>query len=208
MLYCYDNALADDLRKCIDSSSGANTIIKVMEPDGILPLVAQMQEDRIEFPLICMFRNQDISIDTERANFTRMHKGVPVVYDNEENNIYFEKSIPIALGYTLNILATNTVDMDEITKEIMFRYTNAYFIPMDLPYESSRIIRFGVRIVPGSVKKSSGALEYIQSGTLYQTSMELAIDGAVMLSYTPRHATRFSVDGVEVDGVSLKVLKP
>ena len=127
-----------------------------------------------------------------------MHRGVPAAYDNETNTLYYEKSIPVKLGYTLNILTTNTADMDEITKEILFRYINTYFICMPVPYEVKRNIRFGVNVVKESIKKSSGAFEYLQSGTLYQTSMELSIDGAVELSYTPRHVLRTDIDNIVV----------
>lgn len=195
MLWIYDDAIAKDLSSAIDEEGGANSCVKVIEPDEILGLVAQMQEDRIAFPLLCLTRDPDYSIDTNRTNFTAMKKGVPIGYDSDHNTLYLEKVIPVNLSYTLNILTTNTADADEMLKEILFRYTSMYFVTVDVPYEiDQRSIRIGIEIEPGSIKKTSASLEYIKSGALYQTSLQLQCQGAVLLSYTPKHMGRIIVD--------------
>lgn len=198
MLYLYDNALAKNLSESIDCSSEANSIVKVIEPEGVTDLMAQIQEDRVSFPLICLFRNEDNPIDTTRTNFTQMKRGIPVSFDNNKNNIYYEKAIPIELGYTLTILTTNTADMDEIVKELMFKYMSEYFISIDLPYEADRKLRFGVQIDENSITKKSGSLQYLKEGSLYQTQIGLKCDGAVLLSYTPRHLQRQSIDEIKI----------
>lgn len=196
MLYLYDQALADDLSNCVDPASGAETHIKVIGPEGILPVIAQIQEDKIKFPLLCLFRN-DAPIDTRRTNFTAMKFGVATVVDPATHMIYSEKVMPVNLSYELTILATNTVDMDEIVKELLFHYSSTYFMTIhDLPYESNRSLRFGVVVDPESIKKTSGAVEYIQGGALYQTQMTLNCEGAVYLSYTPKHLMRYGTTEV------------
>ena len=190
MLYLYDQALADDLSRCISPDGGMNPNIKVIGADGIVPIIAQMQEDKIQFPLICLFRN-DAPIDTRRTNFTAMKCGVATVVDPDTHMIYSEKVVPVNLSYDLTILATNTVDMDEIVKELIFHYNQVYFVTIrNLPYESKRSLRFGVRVNEDSIKRTSGAVENMQAGTLYQTQLTLECDGAVLLSYTPRHLMR------------------
>lgn len=198
MLYVYDKAIQQDLANCIDPRSDANDIVKVIGPEGILPLIAQMQQDRIKFPLVCLIRNPDTPIDTSRTNFSMQHKGIPRGYNSEKNEMYLERSLPIQLSYTLNVLATNTVDADEFTKELLFRYTQIYFITANVKYDIERKLRFGVMIEPGSVKKDSGALEYIDGGKLYQTSMNLICQGAVLLSYVPKHVERIAQPKIEV----------
>lgn len=198
MLYLYDNALAKNLSESIDCSSEANSIVKVIEPEGVTDLMAQIQEDRVSFPLICLFRNEDNPIDTARTNFTQMKRGIPISFDNDKNNMYYEKAIPIELGYTLTILTTNTADMDEIVKELMFKYMSEYFISIDLPYEADRKIRFGVQIDENSITKKSGSLQYLKEGALYQTQIGLKCDGAVLLSYTPRHFQRQSIEEIQI----------
>lgn len=197
MLYLYDEALANDLSSCIDPQGGMNENVKVIGADGIVPIMAQLQEDKIKFPLICLFRN-DAPIDTRRTNFTAMKSGVATVVDPETHMIYSEKVVPVNLSYDLTILATNTVDMDEIVKELIFHYNQVYFVTIrNLPYESNRSLRFGVRVNEDSIKRTSGAVENLQAGTLYQTQMTLECDGAVLLSYTPRHLLRVQVEGVD-----------
>lgn len=194
MIYLYDQAIADDLTSCINSDTANNTV-KVIGSEGILPIVAQIQEDKIKFPLICLYRHEDTPVDTTRTNFTAMKRGVASVVDPETHMIYMEKVMPIILEYDLTILATNTVDIDEIVKELLFHYSSMYFLTIkNLPYESNRSLRFGVRVDPTSIKRTSGAVEYVQGGTLYQTQMVLSCDGAVLLSYTPKHLLRYGED--------------
>ena len=188
MLWCYDNAIVKDLSECIDPNGGANSTVKMMGDDGIMGIFAQVQEDSITFPAIFLSRHSDTPVDSSRFNFTRLHKGVPAVFDPEKNNIYLEKAIPIELKYDLHVLTTNTVDMDEILRELMFRYSSMYYLNFEVPYESKRKIRFGVAINPDTqIQRKSGVSEYIASGKLYEAIVELECQGAVMLDYTTRH---------------------
>lgn len=188
MLWCYDDAIVKDLSSCIDSDSGANNTVRMMGETGMMGVLAQLQEDKIQFPAIFLQRHAETPMDPTRFNFTRLHKGVPASYDPEKNEIYLEKAIPIELKYDLHVLATNTVDLDETMRELLFRYSSMYYLIMEVPYESKRQIRFGVAINPNtSIRRVSGTSEYVESGRLYEIIAELECQGAVLLNYTPRH---------------------
>ncbi len=146
---------------------------------------------------------EDTPIDRERMNFTRAHKGVQSVLDPETNNLYYEKVIPIKLSYSLTILTTNTADMDELIRELLFKYLNMYFLTITLPYECNRKVRFGISIQTESdIQRSSGNLEYIESGKLYQSIIPLTCEGCVLVSYTPAHLKRSKH---EIDASNTKV---
>lgn len=182
MLYNYDNALAKDLEDSFNSS----ICVKVVDAEKGIDLAAQAENDEISFPLVLLTRYPDAPIDKNRYNFTRAHKGVATVIDKEKNELYFEKAVPVELKYDLTILTTNTVDRDELVKELIFKYTSMYFVSMDLPYESTRKIRFGVSVdVESEISNKSGVLDYLDSGTVYQSIIPLRCEGCVMLSYTP-----------------------
>lgn len=182
MLYNYDNALAKDLENSFNSS----ICVKVVDAEKGIDLAAQAENDEISFPLVLLTRYPDAPIDKNRYNFTRAHKGVATVIDKEKNELYFEKAVPVELKYDLTILTTNTVDRDELVKELIFKYTSMYFVSMDLPYESTRKIRFGVSVdVESEISNKSGVLDYLDSGTVYQSIIPLRCEGCVMLSYTP-----------------------
>ena len=182
MLYNYDNALAKDL----EDSFNSNICVKVVDAEKGIDLAAQVENDSISFPLVLLTRYPDAPIDKNRYNFTRAHKGVATVIDKEKNELYFEKAVPVELKYDLTILTTNTVDRDELVKELLFKYTSMYFVSMDLPYESTRKIRFGVSVdVESEISNKSGVLDYLDSGTVYQSIIPLRCEGCVMLSYTP-----------------------
>ena len=196
MLYLYDKAICDDLQRSFNSEVAGNPVVRAIEPEGLLQLAAQIQNDEITFPCISVVRSKTYEIDTNRSNFTWMHRGVAKVVDLNTNNLYYERAIPITLSYTLNILTTNTADRDELVRELIFKYVSMYFLTIQLPYEADRKMRFGVIIDAENIENNSGSLEGMTSGTLYETLIPLKVEGAVLLNYTPVKLKRaeYSVD--------------
>lgn len=191
MLYCYDNAIVDDLIQSFNPNSVQNPVVKVISPDKILGLAAQIHDDKISFPIVALNRDESTSIDLDRMNFTRMHFGIQSVLDTETNELYYEKSIPIKLSYDLTVLTTNTADRDELLKELLFKYGNMYFLTIQLPYYCKRKIRFGITLnTESEIRHSSGNFEYLENGQLYQTIIPLRCEGCVLVSYTPAKLKR------------------
>ena len=186
MIYLYDTAICDDLQKSFNPDNVDNPVVKVISPEGILALVGQIKEDNCTFPIVALQRHPEVTVATSRQNFTATKFGVECVYDKDTNNIYYEKSVPIDLQYDLSILTTSTADMDELVKEILFKYSNMYFLTLQLPYECKRKVRFGIKIAPDSlVETKSSSFEYLSTGKLYESSMTLVCEGCVLVSYTP-----------------------
>lgn len=197
MLYLYDAAIVNDLKRSFNENS--NVVVRAVSQEDIISVAAQIQNDEISLPMVALVRGEDTSIDTELANFTRIHKGVGVVFDNDSNNIYYERAIPINLSYTLAILTSNTADMDELVRELIFKYTSMYFLAIDTPYESKRRIRFGIRVDNSdTIDRISSAGDYLRSGQLYQTNIPLVCEGAVLLTYTPQHLRRVEYETTAV----------
>lgn len=191
MIYLYDNAIAKDLERSFNPNNSINPVVKVIDPEKVVELIAQLQDDSISFPVVALKRNPDTPIDKSRYNFTRAHKGVAAVLDQTTNNLYYEKVIPIELSYEMCILSTNTADRDELVKELLFKYTSMYFITFELPYECQRKVRFGVKVDPdGQITSNSGTFDYIDGGKLYETVIPLKVEGAVLVSYTPAKLQR------------------
>ena len=195
MLWIYDEAIVNDLSNCIDPEGAANSTVRMMGDEGMMGIFAQLQEDRITFPALYLSRNSETPLDKSRYNFTRLHKGVASVFDPKTNNIYLEKAAPIELSYELHALTTNTVDQDEIIRELLFRYSSMYYITTEIPYESKRKIRFGVAINPDNpIQRKSSNSDYIQTGKLYESILTLQCQGAVMIDYTARHLEGLIMD--------------
>lgn len=185
MLYLYDNAIASDLMKSFNPDNVANPVVRVVDPEGIIDLAAQIQEDKIEFPIVAINRLPDIQIDQQRYNFTKAHKGIQSVIDSKTNELYYEKSIPIILKYDLTLLTTNGTDMDELVREILFKYTSMFFLTITLPYECNRKVRFGIAVDPDTnIEKKSGRVDYMKSGQIHQAIIHLRCEGCVLVSYT------------------------
>lgn len=193
MLYLYDRALVDDLKQSLTEAANQNVFLT--DADNYPGILAQIQEDTITYPLILLHRDEDMSINTELMNFTRYKFGVPCVFDNKTNNVYYERALPVNLNYTLRILSTNVADTDELSRELFYKYLSMYFLTIQAPYESDRKIRFGVGVdMDYGIKRESGSFDYIASGALYQSTMQLKTEGCVSLTYTPRHLTRVVMD--------------
>lgn len=190
MLYLYDQAIVRDLERSFNASAVDNPVVRVVDPNGIIGLAAQIQNDDVSFPIVALSRNQE-SIDSETSNFTRIHQGVEAVIDPETNLLYYERVVPLKLNYKLTVLTTNKADMDELIKELVFKYYSMYFLTLVLPYECKRKVRFGITLDRNSdIEESSGHLEYIQNGQLYQSVLSLNCEGCVLVSYTPAKLQR------------------
>lgn len=193
MLYLYDRALRDDLKASLTDAANANVIIS--GPDNYQSILAQIQEDTITYPLILLHRDDDTQVITSLMNFTRYQFGVPCVFDNKTNNIYYERALPVALNYSLRILSTNVADTDELARELFYKYISMYYLTIRVPYESDRKLRFGISVdMDYGIKRESANAEYLESGVLYQSTMQLKTEGCVSLTYTPRHLTRTVID--------------
>ena len=195
MLWAYDNAIVEDLRTSFNTEANAEPVVCVVPPENIISIAAQLQDDKIHFPMIAVSRQDNIPIDNSLVNFTRMHEGVPTVFDKEKNELYFERAVPVKLEYTLVCISTNTADIDEIIRELIFKYTMQYFLTIDTPYESKRKIRFGIRINPeDEIEWYSKTSDYLNEGKLHSASIHLYVDGAVLLTYVPVKLRRLQTE--------------
>lgn len=198
MIWVYDKAIVKDLEQSFASEEGA-PVVKIVDPEHIVELAAQIQEDSVKFPIVALSRPDNWKLDKERMNFTRMHKGVTALLDEKTNNLYYEKAVPIDLRYDLTVLTTNTPDMDEILRELIFKYISMYFLTVKLPYEGKRKIRFGIGIDPDSnIDSDSKEGDYLGSGKLHQSTIHLKCDGCVLVHYTPAHLVKHELEA-EVD---------
>lgn len=194
MIWCYDNAIVDDLKQSFTDEYGS-CAVSIVPPDNIVDIAAQVNDDKIQFPIIAISRESTISVDSSRTNFTALHQGMPVVFDPKRNEYYNEKVIPLDLSYTLVAMSTNTADVDELMRELIFKYTDQYFLTIRVPYESKRKIRFAIRISPdSSIEWYTTTSNYLAEGKLHSAGISLRIDGAVMMTYTPVKLRRLEVE--------------
>lgn len=185
MLWCYDNAICEDLRQSFNPEAVADPLVKVVSPEEAIGLAAQLQNDELQFPIVALTRGDGYEIDTDLTNFTKLHKGITTVFDPVNNEYYMERSLPIKVSYALTVITTSVADMDEIIKELVFKYSSMYFLTLEVPYESKRKIRFGIEVEPSGITSGSTTKDYIESGKLYQSILPMRCIGTVLLSYTP-----------------------
>lgn len=178
MIYKYDEAIVHDLKKSFNDSV---TCISAVGSDGIIDIAAQIHDDKIKFPLIALQRPDNIDIDNSRTNFTHMHAGQITSIDAKSNFVASSAAIPINLTYTLSVLSYNVEDVDEIIRELLFKYINMYFLEINIDYDIQQSIRFGVSVSSTTIERSSGTYDFLSEGKLNQASISLACEGCVLL---------------------------
>lgn len=194
MIYLYDEAICRDIQESFAVDENNEPIVRVVAPDAIIALNAQMQSDVIKFPLISVERD-GWSIDNNRTNFTTIHRGQLSNFDSKNNNLYYERALPINIKYTITVMAESLIDTDELIRELLFKYYDTYFLEIKLPYESDRIIRFGIQAdVDAQINRSVATLEYLQSGKINQTSLDIYTQGCILLHYKERHLMKLGTD--------------
>lgn len=195
MIWVYDNAIVEDLKKAFNPENVPNPTVAVIDPEHAMDLAAQVQEDKIKFPVVALTRTNNIAIDESLRNFTKEKKGIITTFDNEKNILYQERTMPIKLSYELSVFTTNTADMDEIIRELLFKYSSMYFLTITIPYESKRKIRFGVVAdISNGIEIKSTTSAYIAEGKLYGAAITLNCEGCVLVHYTPRKLQRFTAE--------------
>lgn len=200
MIYLYDEAIVNDLKNSINNNEEVATIVNASgsdssDPNASIMIAAQMENDVIQFPLVTVYRKSNMDIDSDRWNFSRLHKGVQAVIDHKTNNIYNERSIPIKLSYEISVMASNTADIDELIRELIFKYSYMYYLTIDLPYEADRKVRFGLVLdVDSGIERGSGTMEYLTEGQVYRSTITLNTEGCVLVDYVPQHLRRITSD--------------
>lgn len=200
MLWIYDQAIVEDLKKSFNTNNVPNPAVSVIDPDHAIDLAAQVQDDKIKFPIVALTRQPSVPIDNSLRNFTKTKKGIITTFDNDTNMLYSERSMPVKLSYELSAFATNQADIDEIIRELLFKYSSMYFLTATVPYESKRKIRFGVVADTGTgIEIASAASAYISEGKLYASSIILNCEGCVIVHYVPRKMRRIGSETVVTD---------
>lgn len=202
MLWVYDDAIVEDLKKSFNPNNVPNPAVTVVNPEDAMSLAAQIQDDKIKFPVVALTRSTPISIDESLSNFTKSKRGLSSTFDNDNNIIYSERTMPVSLSYELSAFTANTADMDEIIRELIFKYSSQYFLTATIPYESKRKIKFGISIDPRTqIEIQSTSSDYVSSGKLHAVSIPLNCEGCVLVHYTPRRLLR---QGVSISKITSK----
>jgi len=181
MIHLYDTAIADFLtQKLTESGNPDFADVRVYKPDNIHELVAAIKGDEVPLPCVSIFRTRE-NIDNSRYNFSRAIFGFPVnVNPKNKNEVIYEYSLPIDLGYSLQVMSNKVWLADEIIRSLLSNLRKRYFLEIFVRYGINRKISFGIS-AGSEITTQTGSSEYHAVGTLYQKSLPLDINGAVML---------------------------
>jgi len=184
MQHLYDNAVVEDLQRDFITADGKLSVaVRMVDENQMMGVIAQIQSDEVEFPYVILSRVGGDTIDQNLKNFTMMHRGVPAVFEPTKNEFYHEKWIPIELGYDITVVGTNTAQIDEVLRELQFKYINMFYLTIRLPYESDRKIRFGIISTGDPPERGRMASGHMEDGHLYIATLPTECIGAGIVDY-------------------------
>ena len=196
MIHLYDTAIADFLESRLTESGNPEfATVRVYQPDNIHELVAAIKGDEVPLPCVSISRTRE-NIDMNRYNFARERFGFPVnVNPENKNEIVYVYSLPIDLGYSLQVMHNKVWLVDEIIRSLLSNLRKRYFHEIFVRYGINRKISFGMTAGIDIVTQT-GSSEYHALGTLYQKSVPLDINGAVMLFSTKQKNMHLELDKI------------
>lgn len=172
MLYLYDKALTEKLRKFYPRVvySPVNTFYTRYLED------VNNVKGRIQLPALSIWRiSQEFNPYNARGNLN-----TPVFTKHRPNhdNLEYIYSMQMPLKYQLDIWASTDIDRDDMLQELLYALT--LYPDLVINYRG-QLISFPVIIE--SVDNTTEIDEFESTGDLYRYSIELSLDSARLLYY-------------------------
>jgi len=111
-VYLYDKAIAE----LFNSITGDS--IMIQPPENAIRNTAQLNGDRMQFPLVSINRT-NYSIRSEERNFNALHQG-GTVRINDNSNVTMARILPIRIDYQVDVFTVDKKMNDEIVRELLF----------------------------------------------------------------------------------------
>ena len=148
-------------------------------------------KNKIKFPMISIYHENDIDIDTSRNSFPSYKRGklfenAITVYDEnmkdtEEHNEKISKSVQnlyITMRYIIDVYGTDRLSTEKVVQELLFwLYDNQ---KINIKYQGARL-NFTVDVSPNIVDNTD-LVSYHSNGKLYRMSIAISTHEALFRS--------------------------
>lgn len=155
----YDKAITN----IFNTITGDN--IMIQPPETAIRNTAQLNGDRMQFPLVSINRT-GFSIRREEVNFNALHSGGTVrVKDN--NKVDMARILPIRIEYQVDVFAVDRQILDEIVRELLFYFSLYPRHQVHIPYGINTDHTFNI-LLNDDVVDNSDTVNHVNNGVLFR----------------------------------------
>ena len=163
-VYLYDKAIAE----LFNSVTGDS--IMIQPPENAIRNTAQLNGDRMQFPLISINRT-NYSIRSEERNFNALHQG-GTVRINDNSNVTMARILPIRIDYQVDVFTVDKKMNDEIVRELLFYLSLYPSHEVHIPYGIDIDHRYNL-ILDDDVIDNSDTVNHVNDGVLFRTTFNM-----------------------------------
>lgn len=177
-VYMYDEAIIEDLRILVNDDR-----IHIVPVDNVFRLIARLEDDKIEMPLISLTRTGWQLSD----NKPQMMKfdGALADYDEKRNSLKRVQAIPISIGYQLDVWTKTRLENDNILRELIFYYSTHPTLVVKIEYGLDITHNFNLFFDP-DVEDNSDIVEHKNRGEYFRQTLTLYTDDAYLWKSSSR----------------------
>lgn len=178
-VYMYDEAIVEDLRLLLNDDR-----IHIVPVDNVFRLIARLNEDNIEMPLISLTRTGWQLAD----NKPQMMKfdGALAGYDRRDNSLKRVQAIPIRIGYQLDVWTKTRKENDNILRELIFYYSTHPTLIVNIEYGLDITHDFNI-FFDADIEDNSDIVEHRNRGEYFRQTVSIYTDDAYLWKSSSRN---------------------
>ena len=177
----YDEAIIKKLKNWLPD----NTKMRVLSPDEssrLFKLAAEDSTDQpLKLPIIAISRNKDIEINsTIKQN--KSFDGFILTRDDKTETTVHLNVIPIKTTYQMDIYAKKRAEVDEYTRQYLFKLINNPQIIIEIPYNNYIVKHTANLRVLNTISDTSDISAHIFPGQFYKWTIQLELQDGFLFS--------------------------
>lgn len=187
MVYLYDNAIIQDLRRIINDNR-----VTITPYDNLIRTIAKSENDIITLPIISIARN-GWSIRDERPHAMKFTGEFSGLDDNKDVvNTY---AIPIRIDYTMDVFTKTRLDNDNILRELIFYYSTNPTLSITIPYGLTANKNFNI-IFGNDIEDNSDIINHKNIGEHFRQTIPFYVDDAYLWKSSISKKTYIDIDNL------------
>lgn len=190
-IFLYDNAIVTDLRRIISDNR-----IHIAPVENVFDLVAILDSDKIEMPLISLTRT-GWSLSENRSHAMKF-TGALVKYNEDTGAHSSVQAMQIRINYLMDVWTKHRNENDLIVRELLFYYSTSPTLKVKIPYGLDVDHKFNVFFDP-EVEDNSDIVEHKNRGEYFRQTLSFYTDDAYLWKSTHSKPTIIDVDNIYLE---------
>lgn len=194
MVYLYDNAIINDLRRIITDNR-----ITITPFENLIRTISKSENDVISLPIVSITRtNWTILSNRPHAmKFDGALSDISLV-NQEDTKVTNLQAIPIRINYLIDVWTRTRLDNDNLFRELIFYYSTNPTLKIQIPYGIDANKNFNI-IFDNDVEDNSDIINHKNIGEHFRQTLSFYVDDAYLWKSSYRGKTIIDTDGLYLD---------